>query len=75
LGFQRAPSGGVQRRGCEGHRRGLGGRKEQVPAVAQVRTLLQLKGIGVNSSRLYVREAFGWRAIENRRRIGWNALV
>lgn len=43
------------------------------PAIAKVRTLLQLKGIGVNSSWLYVREVFGWRQIKNRRQLG--ALV
>ena len=40
------------------------------PAVAQVRKLLRLKGIGVNSSWLYVREVFGWRGIKNRRQLG-----
>jgi transposase len=44
--------------------------KEKDPAVAQVRTLLRLKGIGVNSSWLYVREVFGWREIKNRRQLG-----
>lgn len=34
---------------------------------------MRLKGIGVNSSWLYVREVFGWRKIKNRREIG--ALV
>jgi transposase len=46
---------------------------EKDPAVAQVRTLLGLKGIGINSSWLYVREVFGWRQIKNRRQLG--ALV
>jgi transposase len=40
------------------------------PAVKQVRTLLGVKGIGINSSWLYVREVFGWRGIKNRRQIG-----
>lgn len=44
--------------------------KQKSPAIAQVRTLLGLKGIGVNSSWLYVREVFGWRGIKNRRQIG-----
>jgi transposase len=44
--------------------------KEKDPAIAKVRTLLQLKGIGVNSAWLYVREVFGWRKIENRRQVG-----
>jgi transposase len=45
-------------------------RGDKDPAVAQVRMLLRLKGIGVNSSCLYVREVFGWRGIKNRRQIG-----
>ena len=45
-------------------------REEKDPAVAQVRRLLGLKGIGVNSSWLYVREVFGWREIKNRRQLG-----
>jgi transposase len=44
--------------------------KQKNPAIAQVRRLLGLKGIGVNSSWLYVREVFGWREIKNRRQIG-----
>jgi len=44
--------------------------EEKEPAMSQVRTLLRLKGIGVNSSWLYVREVFGWRQIKNRRQIG-----
>lgn len=43
---------------------------EKDPAVAQVRTLLRLKGIGINSSWLYVREVFGWRELKNRRQVG-----
>jgi transposase len=41
--------------------------------VEQMRQLLRLKGIGVNSAWLYVREIFGWRRIKNRRQIA--ALV
>jgi transposase len=44
--------------------------EDKDPAVGQVRTLLRLKGIGVNSAWLYVREVFGWRKIKNRRQIG-----
>ena len=44
--------------------------EEKAPAVAQVRTLMGLKGIGVNSAWLYVREVFGWREIKNRRQVG-----
>jgi transposase len=39
-------------------------------AVGQVRSLLRLKGIGVNGSWLFVREVFGWRKIKNGREIG-----
>lgn len=46
---------------------------EKDPGVRKTRELLRLKGIGVNSSWLYVREVFGWREIKNRRQIG--ALV
>ena len=45
-------------------------RDEKDPAVAQVRKLMGLKGIGVNSAWLYVREVFGWREIKNRRQVG-----
>jgi len=39
------------------------------PAVAKVRTLLKLRGVGANSAWLYVMEFFGWRAIRNRREL------
>ena len=42
-------------------------------AVAQVRKLLRLKAIGVNSAWLFVREVFAWRKIKNRRELA--ALV
>jgi transposase len=38
-------------------------------AVAKVRRLLELKGIGPNSSWLYVREVFSWREIRNGREL------
>jgi len=40
------------------------------PAVEQVRRLLRLKGIGINSAWLYVMEFFSWRAFRNRREVG-----
>ena len=43
------------------------------PGVAQVRKLLRLRAIGVNSAWLYVREVFAWRRIHNRRELA--ALV
>jgi len=38
--------------------------------IVKMRKLLGLRGIGVNSAWLYVREVFGWRKIENRRQMG-----
>jgi len=40
------------------------------PAIEQVRRLLRLKGIGVNSAWVYVMEFFSWRAFHNRRELG-----
>lgn len=40
------------------------------PAVALVRQLLRVRGIGVNSAWLYVMEFFGWRQFRNRREVG-----
>jgi transposase len=40
------------------------------PAVKQVRQLLQLQGIGMNSAWLFVMEFFSWRGFHNRREIG-----
>ena len=40
------------------------------PAIEQVRRLLRLKGIGVNSAWVYVMEFFSWRAFRNRRELG-----
>lgn len=40
------------------------------PEVEQVRQLLCLRGIGVNSAWLYVMEFFAWRAFRNRREVG-----
>jgi transposase len=68
--FERMQVVNRQLRALERERAGRIRREEKDPAVAQVRTLLQLKGIGVNSSWLYVREVFGWRGIKNRRQIG-----
>ena len=45
-------------------------RESQEPAMAQVRQLLQLKGIGENAAWLYVMEFFAWRNFHNRREIG-----
>jgi transposase len=40
------------------------------PDVAMVRQLLTLRGIGPNSSWLYVKEFFGWREFRNGREVG-----
>jgi transposase len=45
-------------------------RTSQEEAVEQVRRLLQLKGIGMNSAWLYVMEFFAWRGFRNRREVG-----
>jgi transposase len=45
-------------------------RESQEPAMAQVRQLLQLKGIGENAAWLYVMEFFAWRNFHNRREVG-----
>jgi transposase len=39
-------------------------------AVARVRQLLALRGIGLESAWLYVMEFFGWRTFHNRREVG-----
>jgi transposase len=39
------------------------------PPVEQVRQLMQLKGIGVNSAWLFVMEFFSWRDFRNRREV------
>lgn len=40
------------------------------PAIEQVRRLLRLKGIGINSAWVDVMEFFAWRAFRNRREVG-----
>ena len=40
------------------------------PAIARVRQLNQLRGIGIDSAWLYVMEFFGWRQFRNRRHVG-----
>jgi transposase len=45
-------------------------RTSTAPAMEQVRQLLQLKGIGINSAWLYVMEFFSWRGFHNRREVG-----
>jgi transposase len=45
-------------------------RTSQDPAIEQVRHLMKLKGIGINSAWLFVMEFFAWRAFRNRREVG-----
>jgi transposase len=40
------------------------------PAIARVRQLNQLRGIGIDSAWLYVMEFFAWRQFRNRRQVG-----
>lgn len=44
-------------------------RTSEEKPVEQVRTLMNLRGIGTNSAWLYVMEFFGWRRIKNRRQL------
>jgi transposase len=48
-------------------------RCDSTPHVAQVRQLLEVFGVGLNSAWLLVQELFAWRGIKNRRQLG--ALV
>jgi transposase len=43
---------------------------EHTPAIEQIRQLLRLKGIGINSAWVYVMEFFAWRNFHNRREVG-----
>ncbi len=45
-------------------------RQSRDEAVALVRQLLELRGIGVNAAWLYVMEFFAWREFRNRRQVG-----
>lgn len=45
-------------------------RTSQDPAIEQVRQLMKLKGIGINSAWLFVMEFFAWREFHNRREVG-----
>jgi transposase len=40
------------------------------PAIAKMRQLLQLRGVGINGAWLLVLEFFGWREFKNRRELG-----
>lgn len=45
-------------------------RSSTEPSVAQVRQLLQLRGLGQNSAWLFVMEFFSWREFRTRRQVG-----
>ena len=45
-------------------------RSDQTPHVDEVRSLLELAGIGLSGSWLLVFELFGWRKFTNRRQVG-----
>jgi transposase len=40
------------------------------PSLKQIQALVRLKGIGLTSAWLFVREFFGWRQFRNRREVG-----
>ena len=40
------------------------------PAIAQVRQLHRLRGVGIDGAWLYVMEFFSWRQFQNRRQVG-----
>lgn len=45
-------------------------RETRDPAIAQVRQLHQLRGVGLDGAWLYVMEFFAWREFRNRRQVG-----
>lgn len=47
-----------------------GVRKSTVASNEKVRKLMQLRGVGLQTSWLYTMEIFGWREIRNRREVG-----
>ena len=56
-------------RALKAERRALLGATDD-PAIAQVRQLNQLCGVGIDSAWLYVMEFFAWRQFRNRRQVG-----
>jgi len=45
-------------------------RHSSEPELEKVRSLLRVRGIGINAAWLYTMELFGWREIRNRRELG-----
>ena len=68
--FQRMQAANRQIRELEKERARRIRTADDDPCILKVRKLMNLCGIGVNSSWLYVREVFGWRKIRNRRQMG-----
>ncbi len=60
----------VNRQMRELNRQRAGQVQQEAPAMKQVRRLLELKGIGIESAWLYVAEFFSWRKFRNRREVG-----
>jgi len=67
--YERLQGGKQQIRELE-HSRVEAVRTSSTPAVEQVRQLLRLKAIGMNSAWVYVMEFFSWRNFHNRREVG-----
>lgn len=67
--FQRFQLAQQQVKALEAERRDALRHSNQ-PEVEQVRQLLRLRGIGLNSAWLFVMEFFAWRAFRNRREVG-----
>lgn len=44
-------------------------RNAETPAMTQIRQLLRLRGVGINSAWVYVMEFFAWRHFRNRREL------
>lgn len=57
-------------RRLEAERRRLLSQEREEASLEQVRQLLQLQGIGINSAWLYVMEFFGWRQFRNGKQVG-----
>jgi transposase len=67
--FERMQVANRQIRELEKKRAQLIRKDDKDAGVAQMRQLMRLSGIGINSAWMYVREVFGWRKIKNRREL------
>lgn len=68
--FRRMQLANTQIRELEQQRARQVRQAENDPQVEMIRELMQVRGLGVNSSWLFVRELFGWRTFNNRRQLG-----